>query len=391
MWQYFKFEWREFFTNRKNIGIYLLLLFFSLFYWLQIETQFRAIETVSSDILQASIDTKEHFLKTVNLEGETHPDTLAAVEMFPPLVENEKKQLAAIDKQDYTTLAKERSEWYILGANFHPLYFKGGNIYAQEEAIYARNGVRTRLAAYPETTKEVTLNMINEKTALQSLVRGSLSLFPLIFICLGIVFSMDAIAKDRRHKSLLKGLPISFGKRMLVKYLVVLSGVLIGVLPLAVGFIGIGIQNGFGTLKLPVTTSHYASNMAVMGDLVFESITIGEFLLKVFVLTSLLVLLVVGISLILGTWVKNAYFIFILMIGLPFIELFYNRFGYGDIHPIRFLPTSYVQVGDVVTGHRSFFFSDVGLTFETGVMVVGVSLCIVLVILACHSRFKKIL
>ena len=385
---YLKFECREFFTNRKNLAIYLLLLFFSLFYWLQIEKNFASIETVSREALQASVDTKQHFLDTVNLKGATHSDTLLAVEMFPPVVENEKEQIKFLDSKDYTNLAKVRSEWYFLYVPAHPLYFKGGNIYASEEAWYARSGMHFKLA---DLKGNVTLNMIDEKTAVQSLVRALNYLLPMIFIVVGLAFSMDLIPKDRSHASLLKGMPISDGKKIIAKFMIAFLGTVLAIVPLMIGFIGIGIQNGFGNFSIPVATSSYISNIAVTTDIIFGSITAGEFILKVSLLTLLLVAIVIAINLLLGMWIKNAYFLFIITLGLPFIELLYNRFGYGDIHKITYFPTSYVRVGDVITGHRGFFFADTALTFENGVLTLSVTLLVVCLLLAINSRFKKLI
>ncbi|MBO0444395.1 hypothetical protein [Vagococcus fluvialis] len=391
MTAYFKWECREFFTNRKNLAIYLLLLFFSLFYWIQIDNNYQAIETVSKEKLQASVDTKDDFLANVNLEGETHPDTLGAVALFTPLVENEHAQLNALEKKDYRELAKIRSEWYYFGTDFSPLYFKDGNIYASEEGFYERMATSHKLLGYSEGKREIDLSLINEKTAAHALVRALNYLLPVMFIILGLVFSMDMIAKDRGHKSLLKGMPLSDGKKIMVKFLVASLGVFVSLIPLSVGFIGIGLSNGFGHLNIPIPVSYYKEHMPLITDLMFKNIHLGTYLLQAFILITLLVAVAICINLILGIWIKNAYFLLILTVSLPFLELLYNRFGYGDIHTITYFPTSYVRVGDVLTGHKGFFWADVNLNFQSGVMTVSVCLLVLVIILALHSRFKKLL
>lgn len=391
MWTYFKWECREFFTNHKNIAIYLLLLFFSLFYWLQIERNYEIVETVSKENLQASLDTNVDFLETVNLEGETHPSTLQAVAIVEPLVENEKAQLKALAKKDYKELLKHRSQWYFLGSSFNPLYYKDGNIYAGDEAYYTRFNLSLKLQDYAENKETVTLEEINEKTAIDSLIRAQNYLLPIILMVLALVFSMDIIAKDRKHKSLLKGIPLSETKKLLIKFLVSAIGVVVAIFPLSIGFIGIGLQNGFGDISMPVPISYFPNNMPLMNELSFETITYPQFLAQWVTIISLLIACLICINLLAGIWVKNSYFLLLLTLGIPFIDLFYNRFGYGDINKITYLPTSYVRVGDVLTGHRSFFWADVNLNFISGVMTVGSCLIILVIILALHGRLKKLL
>ncbi|MFW7372859.1 hypothetical protein [Vagococcus fluvialis] len=202
---------------------------------------------------------------------------------------------------------------------------------------------------------------------------------------------MDMIAKDRAHKSLLKGMPLSDGKKIMVKFLVALLGVFVSLIPLSVGFIGIGLSNGFGHLNIPIPVSYYKEHMPLITDLMFKNIHLGTYLLQAFILITLLVAVAICINLILGIWIKNAYFLLILTVSLPFLELLYNRFGYGDIHTITYFPTSYVRVGDVLTGHKGFFWADVNLNFQSGVMTVSVCLLVLVIILALHSRFKKLL
>jgi hypothetical protein len=177
----------------------------------------------------------------------------------------------------------------------------------------------------------------------------------------------------------------------MVKFLVASLGVFVSLIPLSVGFIGIGLSNGFGHLNIPIPVSYYKEHMPLITDLMFKNINLGTYLLQAFILITLLVAVAICINLILGIWIKNAYFLLILTVSLPFLELLYNRFGYGDIHTITYFPTSYVRVGDVLTGHKGFFWADVNLNFQSGVMTVSVCLLVLVIILALHSRFKKLL
>ncbi|MEG0256391.1 MAG: hypothetical protein RR554_11015 [Vagococcus sp.] len=391
MWGFFKHEWREFFTNRKNMAVYLLLIFLSLFYWIQIENSFEIIERVSRQELQASVDTKTEFLDTVNQEGEVHPDTQAAIDSFPAIVENEEQQLQLLDKKEYKKFSEVRSQWY-QGLKYKPspLYYKDGSSFADLEYFYQSASMIVKLTEYSQLKEPINLKTINEKTATHSLIRAMDYLIPVILLVCGLIFSMDLLARDRKHPSMIKGMPITDGKKLIVKGSVAFLGTVATCLPLSVGFIGMGLKNGFGSLNLPVATSKFPGKIPLLGDIIFDNMSVGQFFLRFFILVTLLVLIVIAINLCLGIWIKNAYFLLIITLGLPFIELFYNRPGYGDIHAINYLPTSYVHVGEIISGHRSFFWSGTQITFEFSLIILGITLFVLVMLLFITSRFKRI-
>lgn len=390
MWGFFKHELKEFFTNRKNIAIYLLLIFLSLFYWLQVENNFEIIERVSKEELQASVDTKNEFLKTVNREGTIHPDTQAALDSFPAIVENEEKQLELLKQKDYKKFSEVRSKWY-QGLKYKPspLYYKDGSSFADLEYFYQSSTMIVKFLNYSQMKEPVNLTIIDEKTAAHSLVRAMNYLIPVVLVVSALIFSMDLFSRDRNHRSLIVGMPLTDGKKIIVKLIVTFLGVVLSLIPLSVGFIGIGLTKGFGHLNLPIVVSDFPGEIPLLGDMTFNEISVGNFYLKFFLLTALLVILVILINLFLGIWIKNAYFLLILTLGLPFVEFLYNRPGYGDIHVIEYSPTSYVHVGEIISGHRSFFWSATSLTFEFGIIVLMTAILICSVLLIVTSRFKR--
>ena len=390
MWAFFKHELKEFLTNRKNIAIYLLLIFLSLFYWLQIENNFEIIERVSREELQASVDTKSDFLKKVNREGEIHPDTQAAIEAFPAIVENEEQQVRLLDKKDYKQFSKVRSQWYeSYKFKPSPMYFKDGSPTANLAVFYNYSTMFNKLSRYSEMDEPIDLAIIDEKTAIQSLVRAMDYLLPIILVVTSFIFSMDLLSRDRKHKSLVKGMPLTDGKKIVVKILVAFIGTMFGLIPLSIGFVGIGLTNGFGYLNLPIGISYFQGKIPLLSEMHFESIPVSTYILRFLLLISLLILVAILINLLLGMWIKNAYFLFIVTLGLPFIELFYNRPGYADIHPIHLFPTSYLHVGEIISGQRSLFWSGTQITFSFGLIVVGITLLVLSILLFGVNRFKR--
>lgn len=391
MWTFFKHELKEFFTNRKNIAIYLLLFFLSLFYWLQIENNFEIIERVSRDELQASVNTKSDFLKNVNREGTIHPDTQVAIETFPAIVENEEQQIELLDKKEYKQFAKVRSEWYEgYKLKPSPLYFKDGSSTANLTIFYNYSTMFNKLSSYSEMNEPINLAIINEKTAIQSLVRTMDYLLPIILVVIAFIFSMDLLARDRKHKSLVKGMPLTDGKKIVIKIIVAFLGTMSGLIPLSIGFIGIGLAHGFGYLNLPIGISYFQGKIPLLSEMHFESIPASIYMLRFLLLICLLILVAILINLLLGMWIKNAYFLFIVTLGLPFIELFYNRPGYADIHPVHLLPTSYLHVGEIISGQRSLFWSGTQITFNFSLIVIGITILMLSILLFGVNRFKRI-
>lgn len=387
---YFKHEWHEFITSHKNIGIYLLVLFISFFYWFQIENNFEYLEKIVPEKIEASYTTKDKFLKTVNREGATHPDTQSAIDAFPPIVESEAQQLALLEEKNYSEFAKVRSDWYMISVDkWNPLYYKDGNPDAAQEAYYATSAMHYKLSDYAKLDSSVTLNEINEKTAIQSFRRLMDYLLPLIMVLVAAFFSMDIVTKDRKHKSVTKNFPISGATQLLTKMSIVLIGTFLSLIPLLIGFIGMGIFGEFGRLDLPTVISSFQGDLAVLGDVIFKTVPMWQMMLQFLLLLFLLVLLISLISLFLGIWINNSYFILLILLCLPFTELLYNRAGYGDIHSITYLPSSYIRLGEIVSGHRGFFFSDTQLSYESGLLVLSVSCLVMLILVGISSRMKK--
>lgn len=67
MWAYFKFEFFQFIKNKKNIAIYVILLYFACYYALKIVPTYNPIEKVDVSEIEARYLPRAEFLKTLKL------------------------------------------------------------------------------------------------------------------------------------------------------------------------------------------------------------------------------------------------------------------------------------------------------------------------------------
>ena len=112
MQAYFKFELIQFIFNKKNIAIYVILLFFACFYALKIAPSYDPTEKVDRDEIEARFLTREEFLNTVVLDENTYPLTWFAASIYPEWNEYDKQRLDALEKNDFKKYAEATAKWY---------------------------------------------------------------------------------------------------------------------------------------------------------------------------------------------------------------------------------------------------------------------------------------
>ncbi|AQP52931.1 hypothetical protein CBF34_05940 [Vagococcus penaei] len=384
---YFKFECRSFFLSKKNIAIYLLLFCFSLFYWLNIEANYHSKEEVLPSEISARVNNREKFVNRINPNDDLHPEVRMVLTLWPPIIEVDKNRLDALEKEEWQKYAENTAKWYEIETPKYknPRYYTYGNYYANMDEYFGRESNKTKMLAYsqPAQKKYLTLNVLNDKTAWQSLVRATFYWLPVLLMLVTLFFSMDLISKDRKHYSIHSNIPISQTKRLLTKISVTFLGVLVSLIPLASGFIGIGMTNGFGSLHLPVSILYR--------DVVPKTLSIQTYLGYFSLYMLLWILCLIVLSLLLGLWIKNEVILLLVLSVIPFVDISYNKVGFGDIYPIiAWLPTSYTRIGEVLTGYRCFTWLLPVDNHFLGLQVLSVTLIVLLGFLWLVTRKKRI-
>ena len=378
-------------SNKKNIAIYVILLFFSCYYALKIAPEYDPIEKVEESEIEARYLTREEFLNNVVINNWTHPLTVFAATIYPQWNEYDKKRLDAIRQHNMKEYAESTSKWYSYADEvtfkngslyYNPRYYTYENTYATWDGHYAYLYSASRYEGYTEGGSDLSVNVFEERTALQTLQRLLHSYLPLILIVSCMFFTVDVVLKDRRNITLLQGLPLSDWRKLLVKGGVSLLGSLLAIIPLSVGLFIIGAQNGFGDFELPVP-------IYLAGEKLFSNMTMGQYIMQNMLFIVFWFLFLIFLILLVSIVIKNEFAN--LLVGSVFViaEFMYYARGIGAIRDVHWYPTSYIQTGQIIAGYRNFLYSTDALTFGTGLLVIGLCVCVFLFIMFLISRRRK--
>ncbi len=391
MQSYFKFEFLHFFFNKKNIAVYVILLFFSCYYAMVVAPSYDPIEKVDRLEMEARYLTREDFLNSVNTER-MHPSTAYAVMTYPEWNEYEKGRLDALEENDFKKYAEATSKWYTYsdgmiykGGDFlfyHPRYYTYGNNYAREDGHFAYLSAASRYEGYAEGDYALSIDVFEERTALQTWQRLLQSYLPFILIVSCILLSADIVLKDRRNPTLLRGFPMSPWRRLLVKGGVALFGSILAFIPLAAGLLIIGARNGFGSLDLPVPIYSHV-------DKSFSLISLSEFMLQNMALIILWFVLIISLLLLTSILIRNEFANLFIGFAVVIGEFTYYTRGIGFIREVQWYPTSYIQVGQVISGYRNYVYESNALTLGNGATVLSACVCIILLTVFIISNLPK--
>ncbi|GGA78688.1 ABC transporter permease [Ornithinibacillus halotolerans] len=392
---YLKWELKVFFINQKNIILFALLLIASLYYCFYIAPTYQPNEAVNKGEIEARYEERKEFLETVDIENSTHYYTLFAIQIFPEWNEYDKERLDALEKGDLHAYARATQEWYLYAVEmirtdpfdvlrFNPRYYTYGNRFAKEDGHYNYLYTAERYGHYAIADYKLDVNVLEERTALQTLKRMLESGLPYILLLTCLLLSNDIVMKDRKHPSMVNGFPMTPFKRIILKGIVALIGSLVSIILLIPAFLIIGLRNGFGSLDLPAVTY----NFAFFNNETFESMSMGMYLLKYLAIVLLWFMLIIGLVLLMSILLKNEYFN--LIIGVVcFVEIIYHQRGWVPKEWLSYLPTSYVQIGDVLTGYKNYTLYTDALTPEKGFLVLLLTVIIVLLFIKVVINKKK--
>ena len=391
MWAYFKWEFIQFFKNKKNIAVYVILLFLALYFVLKVVPSYEPIEKVDVAEMEARFKTKDDFIKSVAGKDNIHPSVAFALAVFPQWNEYDKARIDAISDKDYLKYAEATAGWYLysdqLTVNsdsffYNPLYYTYGNSYAHADGHYGYSYTASRFSGYVKESAELSMELFEERTALQTLQRKLNDYLPMVLFISCIFLSVDIVLKDRRNPSVLKGFPIADWKKLLMKGLIAFLGSILTIIPLCVSFIIIGLQNGFGDFSISVPIYSFLEKT-------FTNMPMGTFIVKNVVFIGIWFLFFIAMILFLSIIVKAEFINLLVSFVVIAAEWFYFERVMGAYIDIQRYPTSYVQVGQVISGYRNFLYESPHLTYQNGLIIVGGCTLILMLMTFTVSKFNR--
>lgn len=238
----------------------------------------------------------------------------------------------------------------------------------------------------------ITYELIEQKTAIQTIVNFLLGTTAFMVILCAIYFSSDMISKDRQYRSVLQGAPIGWYRMINTKSFVAFSYtlfVLLGLLILTV--IIISIQNGFGSLKLsvPITIpSTQPDDYFGYRFNEYDTMPMTKFLLLAFGIIAILVFLFVRLNAILSLLFKNSWLVLMISSVILFSERIYYSRTLTELFGIEIsnLPQTYFDFGRVISGEKYYLVHLESITYEKGILVLLATILVVEIVLFIVSR-----
>lgn len=232
----------------------------------------------------------------------------------------------------------------------------------------------------------ITYGLMYEKTGLQALQKFLQTNGILFILFCAIFFSSDILSRDRKNKSVLQGVPLSWYRQLNLKSLsAFFYSLLVTIGILIVGVIVMSLQFGFGYFDLHVPIM-IAQETFTLED--YNVMSIASFLGKTLIAVPLLVYLFIRLNVILGLLFKNEWLVLLVSSLLLFSDrLFVSRttreiFG----KDISFFPQTYFDFGKIVNGDKSFLLNTETITYMKGIVMLLVTIAVIELMLFILSK-----
>ncbi|MDN6730892.1 MAG: hypothetical protein L0L39_01790, partial [Atopostipes suicloacalis] len=360
---FLSFEWKRFWGDIKNKVAFLIVMGLSLYLVFGVEKDYEAVRSFDSEPIEATHQDASYFLDT--REAELYPRSFKA---FGDLKEVSGELLQALKQEDYREAITIEKEYQGLMMERYrsqdPRYYLYGG----------RHYDRGRLQSYDQTTyslysdylleSNLALNqeILEGKTVGQSLTRAWSGVMPLIFIVLALVFSIDFFASDFKHRSLVDAFPLSTYKKSWLRSGVSWSATAFTLL--------------IGELVFIIALSFFRSwgGIDLMVDGILNPLSVGAFLLKAHILLFLAILILLRIASWTGELFRNSLVPILLIpsLILPYLFELSRSEEFGRL--FEWIPLSFIQPGDIVSGFQSFWQDSSAFTFGRELFLLGMSL-----------------
>lgn len=227
----------------------------------------------------------------------------------------------------------------------------------------------------------ITFGLMYEKTGLQTL-QNFLQNYGVYFLLFCVIyFSSDILSRDRKHQTVLQGLPLSWYRQLNLKSLSAFlysMGFIISVI--AVGMLVMTIQFGFGyfDLNIPIMIRQQTFTLEE-----YSVISLASYLGKTLIVIPLLVILFVRLNIVLSLLFKNEWIVLFISSLLLFSERLYSTRSTTELFgkDISLFPQTYFDFGKIIDGEKNFLLNTETITYAKGILVLLITYFVIEVIL----------
>lgn len=385
---FFKHEFLRMIKLKKNFLFVFALLLFMLLYIFFILPKQQSIYTFDANQAKQDADDLAYSIKGMeNREGTgvggmTGPAYATNVEKY--IVDN--SMVHAYEDRSYHRFLRLylMNIFHTLPGKIAPLIIDSP--FPDKDVNHKFIQTLTMYESYIEDDIPLSGTIIEQKTSVQALYHFLLSNGVFLLLFLVIYFSSDVLVKDRQNKTILQGIPISWYRLINLKSSVaIVYTFLVITLFLVIAILTIGIQNGFGsfTFKIPTIFGEYDA----LGEN-YHLMQLGKFLLLSAAFLCLFTVLLTRLNMVFSLIFRNAWVVLMICSIILFAEQIYLTRTSREIFgiDIAFLPQTYFDFANVITGERMYLLNTDSITYTRGLLVIGITIIVVEIMLFIMSK-----
>ncbi|MDE7056110.1 MAG: tellurium resistance protein TerC [Lactobacillus sp.] len=407
-WYYFLFQLKTFFANPKNIGLYIVTALLALYFGIVSVPNHHVINRVDPYIIRKEYKDDSTFLNVAKKEfAQANKSALTiipsqgaknAIETYPTILKYDKKRLAALKREDWRLYTLYSSKWYKYidylifvkeNQNFmYPVEYEHNGIY-KENGHFGYQRTYHFYTALLTSNSNLNKNILEEKTALQSIQNSLSGWTTLILIMIVIFYTADIFSRDKKHCTVIKNIPLSKSAILWIKTGVVELGVFLDFLmAFIIALACITPKYGLGSLSLK--TTFYMGRLYFKVPFTYQ--TLGMYYLQLTIFVVLITFIFIHLTMLLSLLFRNEYVAEIAATVVAVSgKVLYFSMGMGFVYPIlQQLPTTYFTIGDSLSGNLSYMMDSPGWGFNEGITSLLLTILVIEVIIILICRMKKI-
>ncbi|MDR2832140.1 MAG: hypothetical protein LBV67_00325 [Streptococcaceae bacterium] len=404
---YFLFELKVQLRSKRTLISFILLLLGCIYYTFSVAWSYDPFYSLDQATLENRIEQRQTVIDNTVIDENTHGMVGWGISINEHKNIMDRQRLESLKKNDWAAFAWDTAQILEIDDRnaftdkmniffYDPSFYIDGNSFVRWDAHFEYNRLarsflmmnRKRIEENYQLSKEkwgidmpvpphikdmgeITQNVFEERTGLQTFVRASNLILPTAMFILILIGFADILTRDNEHQDMLQGFPMRFTMRLLHKFMVGLAYTFCLLLVPLSFFVIYSLNFGFGNLNLPSVTYNVLIEQGAISNTQFDFATIGEHLGKWLILFFLIVALLLLSVLFTNLLFRSQIISLVTGLFLIFGGRLYMSQGMGEFRNWRNFPTTFINIGEVISGRSWFFYGDKGLNFDTALQTFG--------------------